>query len=263
VSDRQSELAMQEVDEDLFREKLNGIWLAFRWYIIGGAIGIVALVAGNELYNSYVLSSRGEASDVFVTARETSEKEPTAAIDSWQAAAAKLSGAYADLAAIQAAAAAYDVGDVEAAIAQYEAIGKKGAIDPALRDVARLNAAMIAADELGDDERARSLLVLVSQKASPWHFSARELLAVLDLRAGDQRSALEAFQQLAVDPETPASIAGRAQQFVSALETALPPVAPDVEEVAPAQPAAQTIEDTKSEPGALEEETPTNEGEGQ
>jgi hypothetical protein len=73
------------------------------------------------------------------------------------------------------------------------------------QDLARLRAAYLRID--GDPTAVRPGLERLAAPTNPWRHSARELLGLSGLKAGDYDVASRWFDQIAADRETPQGLA--------------------------------------------------------
>ncbi len=217
VSDINSDLVAQEVDDEVRRERMNLLWKRYGKYVIGGAVGVVLVVAGREIYNWRVSSIESQHSEAFQAAIEQANVEGADAVAIWREAAPKLGGGYVALAQLREAAALADGGDIAGAIATYDGLAADDTAPTSLRELGTLKASMLMIGQ-GDLDSARGKLSTIAVKGKAWYFSAQEQLALIDLQQGDLDGALEKFRLLAEDAETPASIQGRASQFRTFIE---------------------------------------------
>jgi len=221
VSDLNSDLITQEVDDEVRRERMNQLWNAYGKYLIGLAVGIVLLVGGREVYTSYVQSKEEASSAAFEAAALASADDSANAVQIWEQALPSLQSGYSTLGRMRLAAAASANGDVSTAISSYDAIAADNNADPSLRSLAQLFAGMLVSRDGVDLDDARARLSVVALKGEPWYFSGLEQLALVDIKKGDKEAALAGFTLLADDPETPQGITARAQQLKAALEKEL------------------------------------------
>ncbi len=212
MSDKNTDLAYQEVEDELRRERLNALWAAYGRYLIIAAILVVVIVAGNEAYKSYrnaTLESRAERYDE--AAEVAANSNALTLIDAWEAELPALEGPYAVLAQFKLATAAIKVGELDKAVATYDAIARSREAGPLLASLAQFRAGTAIIALGGDLVDARSRLTLAARDDAPFRFSAREQLALLDLKAGDIDAARQAFAALAFEAEAPAGVRQRAQ----------------------------------------------------
>lgn len=212
MSDLQTDLMAQEVDEAVRRENLHKAWKRFGKYVIGGAVGIVLVVAGREGYGAWTRAKEEANSTAFSAAMESAAADGADPVAVWQSALPGLGGGYKALGGLRLAAAAAAKGDYDAAISAYDTVIAAGA-DEGLTELATLQSAMLLVDKKDDLAAARSRLSRIAVKGRPWYFSALEQLAMVDLQEGDLESARTRFILLAEDADTPQSIKTRASQL--------------------------------------------------
>jgi hypothetical protein len=131
------------------------------------------------------------------------------------AAIAKDAGAgYATLADLSAASLEGQRGDIDGALARYDALAANASADKSFRDLATLLGAYYRVD--------REPLASLRQRLQPltaddnvWRYSARELVGLAEIKAGDQAAARTSFQKLADDPMAPAGVRARAAEMLA------------------------------------------------
>lgn len=226
MSDLNSDLLTQEVDDEVRRERMLNLWKAYGKYVIGGAVAIVAIVAGNEGYKAYVTSVEQENSSAFEAAVDAASVNGADAVAVWEKAVPALSDGYGTLGQLRLAAAAIDAGDLDRALAAYDALAADSKADEALQQFGALQAGMLLAGKMNDLDGAKARLSTIAQKGNAWYFSAQEQLALIDLQQGALDEALGKFILLADDAETPQTIRTRASQFRSFIEAKQAAAAP-------------------------------------
>ncbi len=218
MSDINSDLVTQEVDDEIRREKLQNFWRDFGKYIIAGAVGIVLVVAGREVYNWRVSTVETANSEAFEEAAKQSLEQEQEAPAIWRAALSEMGSGYGALADLRLAAAEAEQGNIEAALAAYDALAANSSADQMLRDLATLQGAMLMADKEGRLDEAKARLSTIATGASAWYFSAQEQLALIDMQQGNMDAALVIFNQLSADANTPQSIRERASSLRDIVE---------------------------------------------
>lgn len=219
MSDINPDLAAQEVDDELRRDRLNQLWKAYGRYVIAGAAGIVLAVGGTQLYKYQVRSGQEANSAKFSAVATQVAEEGADTQAAWTAVAGDLDTGYAALAEIRAAAALVQAGEFEDAVAAFDAIADGASGDKVLRQYAQLQAGMLTVGKLGDLENARARFGVLANQGEPWYFSAAEQLAYIDMKQGELEAALEKFSALADNTGAPQSISARARQFRDMLES--------------------------------------------
>ncbi|MBY0563297.1 MAG: tetratricopeptide repeat protein [Hyphomonadaceae bacterium] len=137
---------------------------------------------------------------------------------------------YQVMARMEHAALLQEQGDLEAALAEFEAAAES-ANDPLMRDTALLRAAYIAA-ETQDFTALQQRLQPLAQSDSRLSFLARELLGVEAWEAGETQLARETFEALSLAFDAPEAVQQRAQLALAVLGPA-----PASASEAPAAPA--------------------------
>lgn len=198
----------REVDEEYRRDRVAQIWKRYNGLIIGAAVLVVALVGGWR-YWEHVQESRAQAAAVryeeaLKLSREEKGAEAQAALE---ALAKEEGGGYGLLARFRLAA---ELGqqNPENGASAYDALANDGNIEPLWQDLARLRAAWLRLDG-ADPAKIRPDLERLAVPANAWRHSARELLGLSGLKAGDMDYAGRWFDQIAADRETPAALRQR------------------------------------------------------
>lgn len=208
----------KEIDEELRRERLEQIWHRHGRLIIAMAAAAVvatAAYAGWQKYNQNRVTALSDRYAVAAAAADPEKGDPAAAQAGFLALAADGAG-YAGLAQLEAAALAAKQ-DPAAAAKLYDALAADAKVSQELRDLAHLLKAMLLVDT-GDPTALSAELAPLSADDNPWRFSARELDALLALRAGDQARATDLLTKLSDDATTPGPIRARAAELLAALK---------------------------------------------
>jgi len=208
----------QEVDEELRRDKATEYWTRYGRYFIAAVVFVVVATASYVGWKEYRLRQQTAYGEEFSVALSLiEEKKPTDALDVLNALADDASTGYATLARFRAAAVKTGEGDRDGAAAIYDAIAKDGSVDTLYATLADLYYAMSMLETADPEALVKRLEPLLAQ-SSPWRFSAREFVALLELRKGDKAKALENYTLLADDPQTPAGARARAAEMLRALK---------------------------------------------
>lgn len=208
----------QEVDEELRRDKAGEIWARYGRYIVAAAVFVVVATASYVGWKEYRLQQQTAYGERFAVALSLiQEKKPADALEALGSLAEDASTGYATLARFRAAAVKAGEGDRDGAAAIYDAIAKDGSIDPLYAKLADLYYVMATLETGRPDALAGRLEPLLAADG-PWRFSAREMVALVALRAGDTAKARENYTALADDPKTPGGIRARAAEMLRALK---------------------------------------------
>jgi hypothetical protein len=190
-----------EVDEEVRRDKAAEFWKKYQNWILAGAALIVLASAGFRYWQYERERAQQAAGDQFQQALAALESgkvdEAKAGFDKI---AAEAPSGYRALAQM-AAAGARAQGDPEGAAAAFDAVAGDAAIDPLLRDAARLRAALIRADIPGEEQKGEAELTALSAADGPFRRLAALDLAALALARKDYDDAAKELDLVLGDPE--------------------------------------------------------------
>jgi hypothetical protein len=207
----------KEVDEELRHERYAKLWKKYGMYVITAAVLVVGAVAGTSIWRDYQISAREADGEAFAAALSTFESgDNAAAANAFAALAESAGGGYAVLARLQAALALGRSGDAQAAAAAFEGVAADSSADPLFRDLAVLLLAIETLDT-ADPASLTARLQPLAAATSPWRHTARELTALLAIRAGEPVRARELLTTLSDDDEAPIGIRGRATELLATL----------------------------------------------
>lgn len=255
--DRQSQLFIREVDEELRRAQMKSIWDRFAPVIIGVCILVVALTAGYRGWEWWRARQAAEAGDRFMSALQAIESGNRAEGEAQLAEIAEAGDeGYAALAQLRLAGEKAAAGAKPEALAAYDALAADDSVGESMRSLARLRAALLALDT-GDLAGARERAEPLNQSGSSWRHAAREVLGVASYQAGELQQARDSFTEIQQDAETPPDLWMRSGMMLSVIEGALP--APGVEPAAgapPEQPAPPAPAPVEAAPPAAADAAP-------
>ncbi len=204
----------RELEDDIRRDRLGNVWKRYGNLIITLAILLVLGTAGWRFW-SHLEQQKAEAAgarfaEALKLSRDGKGAEAEKALD---ASARDAPGGYRALARFRLAGEAGQR-DPAAGAAAFDALARDASVEPALQDLARLRAAMLTVDTL--DPRALAAKIEgLAKPGNPWRNSARELLGLSALKAGDFDAAGRWFDQIVVDAEAPAGLRQRAQLYLA------------------------------------------------
>jgi hypothetical protein len=199
----------REVEEEVRRERFEQLWKKYGDYIIAGAALVIIAAAGFQLWRVYQQREQAKASATYAVASQMLDGGAAgAAAMTFEKLAQTAPGGYAQLARLQEANALYTSGKVSQAIDTYKQVIAKG--DPLLAPVARIRAAW-ATVETSPRGDINALLAPLLDQTSPWHAMAREIIAYDDYRNGATAKALQEFQAIAKDKDSPSAVRRRSE----------------------------------------------------
>lgn len=204
---------IDEVNEDLRRERFNSFWQKVGGYVIGVSLAIVLATVGSVLWQNYTQDRQVQAAEAFLAADKTLRGQDFAAATAEYAAVAERgAGGFTDLARLKQAYALTKAAKLGEAIAVYSEIAQDRKADKAARSLARIYGAQLMMLEGRERSEADALLKpLAGDAANPFSTFAREQQAHVALHYGDAAGARKTLVALAADMEAPASLRRRAQ----------------------------------------------------
>ncbi|WP_193336369.1 tetratricopeptide repeat protein [Devosia beringensis] len=217
----------REVDEELRSDRMRALWRRFAPYVIGAAVGVVAIVAVNEGWSWYNSNNAAQSSDQLYAAFDLVDGGDLAAAQTQlDLVIADGTGNYPVLAEFRKAGVLAKDGKVAEAVAAYDALANSQS-NTRLRELALVlgGTLMVDAGTLADvDARVGS----VATDASPLRNAAREALGLAQYKAGDFTAAQASFDAVINDPLTQTSTRNRMGYYLAQL-LAQGAVAPAVE----------------------------------
>ena len=206
-----------EVDEELRRDNVAKLWARYGKYVIALAVLVVLATGSVVQWQRYQLHQREDEEARYAAALTLAQQgKDKDAAEAFALIAREAGGGHATLARLEAAAIEARSGDVDGAIAAYDAIATDATMDPIYRDVARLVWAQLSLKG-GDPQTIIAKLAPLTAADNPWHPSALELTALAQLKAGNKAEARAIYERLAADLGSPQSLRTRAGEMITAL----------------------------------------------
>jgi hypothetical protein len=207
----------REIDEELRRDNYAKLWARYGHYLVGLVVLIIVATAAVVGWRGYQAQQQRAESVRYAGALEQAKKGQLApAADAFALLARDGTAGLAALARLQEAALRAQTGDTAAAAAAYKALAADGSVDVSYRDLATL---LLALQDLKstDPKVAIADVAPLTAATNPWRFSALEVTALADLRAGDRAAAHTLYKQLADDLAAPSGLRARAAEMSAAL----------------------------------------------
>lgn len=208
-----------EVEEDLRAERASRLWQRFSTPILATVALVVAGVAGWQGWHWYETRQRDAAATAFMAAHRATEAQDAdlpAMAARFEALAASSPAGYRTVALLRAAALKAETGQVAEALAMYDRLSADREADPLYRDLASLMWVLRSLDS-GDPAVLAARIAPVARADGPWNASARELAALVAIRAGQREEARRALEALAADVTAPRTIRDRAGRIAQGL----------------------------------------------
>ncbi len=205
----QNDEFIREVDEEYRRDQLAKIWERYSGIIIAVVVLVVAGVGGWRFWEHRQQSLAQEAAVRYEEALRLSseEKGQEAQTALENIVKSDADTGYALLARFRLAT---ELGkqNAENGAAAYDALANAAAVPALWKDLARLRAAWLRLDS-AEPAALRQTVEPLAAPANAWRHSARELLGLSGLKAGDMDYAGRWFDQIAADRETPSALRQR------------------------------------------------------
>jgi len=208
---------IREVDEAVRQDRWLKLWRHYGTYIIGGALAIVIGTGAGVAWRNYQESQRVEEARRYAAAEELLRRDrPSEAAAAFLALAEDAGGGYDVLARLRAAEAQLEAGEAAAAAASLDRLAE----DDDAAQVYRQLGDLLALQQSFDGADAAALtgrLAGLSEANAPWRYSALELEALAQLRAGEPEAARRTLETLLADPLTPGNLSRRAAELLASL----------------------------------------------
>lgn len=205
---------IREVDEEYRRDQMAEIWKRYNGVIIGVAALVVASVGGWRYWEhrqeALAQAAAVRYEDALRLSREDKGEEAQAALEALVKDGA---AGYGMLARFRLAA---ELGqrDAENGASAYEALAADANVPPLWQNLARLRAGWLRFDT-AEPAKLRQALEPLAAPENAWRHSARELLGLSGLKAGDMDYAGRWFDQIAADRETPPALRQRLSVYTA------------------------------------------------
>lgn len=189
----------REIDEELRSDRLRALWRRTMPYVIGAAIGVVAIVAVNEGWTWYHSNSAAQSSDELYAAFDLIDGgDLVAAQAQLQALVDNGSGSYPMLAQFRQAGVLARDGKLAEAVAAYDALANSQS-NPRLRELALVLAGTLMVDA-GTVADVEARVGTIAVEGNPLRNAAREALGLAHHKAGDYAAAQASFEAVLNDP---------------------------------------------------------------
>ena len=201
-----------EIEEDIRQDRAKVAWKKYGKYVIGLAVLIIAITAGNTGWVEYKKSVLIDQSDRFVAAiAKVDANDDVAATDLFAKLSEDSGVGYSMLSRFNLASLKIKSGDIDGAILIYQLLSNDNSIDKIYRDLA----VILSVVNQIDDGNNKDLLTSLSpqlQEDAPWRFSAYELAAIITIKMGDIEQAKQYLTLITDDFAAPQAIRARAAE---------------------------------------------------
>ena len=215
----------KEVDEEVQRDKVALFFKKHANVLIGLALLVVIGVGGYRVWSYFEMRKAAEAGKAYEAALSlAAEGKDADARTAMEALGKDAPAGYKTLVAFKLASDLAKT-DKPAAAAAFDALAGDSALDPVLRDLARLRAGQILVDTAPLAE-VRQRLEPLAAPGQAWRLAAREALAAAALKTGDGPAAEKYIDQILADAETTRTYRERAEVLMALVRAGNPAPAP-------------------------------------
>jgi hypothetical protein len=209
---------IEEVSEEVRKDRMFKLWKRFGPYVIGGVVAIVVLAGAKEWVDSRAKTQAENTGAALVAASAGSPDQAAQALT--VIADAATHDGEAVLARLMAAAAYAESGDQEAAAAAYDLVNLDSNADLILRDFAAFRALMLRSAEMQAADLVNALNP-IAEGQNAFRILALEARGVAQYRAGDAEAAAADLQAVVNDETSPNGARSRAAALLTAMGVSL------------------------------------------
>ncbi|MGB0507076.1 MAG: tetratricopeptide repeat protein [Pikeienuella sp.] len=209
---------IEEVSEEVRRDRMFKLWKRFGPYVIGAVVAIVVLAGVNEWMNSQAKTQAENTGAALTAASAGTPAEAAQALTVLADAAAHDGEAV--MARLMAAAAFAEAGDDKAAAEAYDLVNLDPNADLILRDFAAFRALMLRSADMAPADLVNALNP-VAEGQNAFRILALEARGVAQFRAGNADAAAADLKAVVEDQATPNSARSRASALLTAMGVSL------------------------------------------
>ena len=209
----------REVDDEVRQEEYKKLWDRHgRMFMLAGVL-FIAAIAGWQGWKYLELKQAQDASTIYFDALKKAADGKQD--DALAALAAVNHPGFGQLAKLEGAAIIAAKGDLDKAVAAYDAFAADASTDPALADVARIRAGYLLVDTQSPDQLL-TRLGRFDKDDVLWHNEAREIFGLTAYRVKDFAMADRYFNAINVDAKATQGQKQRAQLMLQLIAPNLP-----------------------------------------
>lgn len=205
---------IQEVSEEVRRDRLFRLWRRYAPFVIGAVVAAVALTAFLEWRKHAAEQAARAAGATLIAAAEAAD--PMRRAEDMLLSIDALSGGAAALATLRAAGALAEAGEASEAAALYETVAADRAARGPIADFAAFRAAALRAADADPGAAIEALAPLAGPDA-PFRLLALEAIAAARLAAGDPAGARADLETVLADPGATEGMRLRAAELIAAI----------------------------------------------
>ncbi|MGI1663492.1 tetratricopeptide repeat protein [Palleronia sp. KMU-117] len=205
---------IDEVTEDLRRDRLFALMRRYGWIAILAVLLIVGGAAWNEWRKATAQAEAERLGDAIIAALET--EDPAARRAALEVVDTSGRPDLAALVGLLTAGADIEGGDLAATLSTLDALAASPEASPLLRDLAALKAVMAGGPTMSPDERITRVQGLALPGA-PYRLLALEQIALAEIDRGNVEAALDRLNEISADSTASQGLRNRATQLIVVL----------------------------------------------
>jgi hypothetical protein len=206
---------IEEVTEEVQRDKLYGALRKYGWIGVVAVIGLVGGASYNE-WSKAKAAAQAQANGDAISAALVEAGSEDAAARAAALSSVDVSGEAKIIAEMIRAGELHGAGQSAEALVVLAPLASDATLSPLYRDLAVLKTAMIGAGELTAEERI-SRLAEIAAPGAPYRLLAEEQIATAQVEMGDIEAAVGGLRAIAEDVEATEAMHRRALQMIVAL----------------------------------------------
>lgn len=207
----ESDSFIEEVSEEVRRDKLFQLFRRYGWI----AIGLVLLLVGGAAFREYRLAQDRAAAEQVGDQLMGALRIEDAAERSAALTAVEADGDIGAVVSLLQAATDQDAEKAGQARAQLEALAADSSLSPRYRDLAQLK--LVLLDREADPASRIATLSPLAAPGAPYRLLAEEQIAMAEIDQGDVESAIARLRNIRADLEVTAGLRQRATDVIVAL----------------------------------------------
>ncbi len=212
-----NETFYREVDEELRKEQMSGLWKRYGGLAIGALVLLLAALGGFIWWQNRQAEKAGERGEALIAVFDDVQAgKAKAAAPRLDPIAAEGGPGYRAAALLTKADIAIQEGNSQAAAATFKSVADDEDIAQPYRHLALIRQTAVEFDRIPPAQVIQRLGPL-AQAGNPWFGSAGEMVALAHLKQKQPARAAPIFAALAKDESLPSSLRSRAMQMASAL----------------------------------------------
>ncbi len=212
---------LDEIKEDISKEKYSLIWQKYGNYIIGAAIAILIITGAAVAGKNYMNSRNAAYNDALY---EASIAKQVDAIKKYDDIIASANSTYQAIAALRKAAILLNDAKTEDALTVYKKIIEKSGTPKEFKDLAKLLYSAVsnniaAENKAYKDENTATYLAQNMTDNSIFKYSALEISAFQEIRNNNYTKAKDIFAKLEESTDAPVNIKKRAKEMLDVINS--------------------------------------------